>query len=175
MLLMAGAQVPTMLLMEVVGNAGMEAPLQYGPTCVKVGVMLPLTVMVALCAVTGFTQDPTPTLTTLQVKVPVTEVGAGSVTVALVPAVVMVWLAPPLSVQVKVYGAVEFDPVKVMLGCAPFSQTVVVPEMMALGNCRIEVTIVFDVPLQPAALTTTEKVPALFTVIDCVVSPELHK
>ena len=62
-----------------------------------------------------------------------------------------------------------------MLGCAPFSQTVAVPDITAAGNCRIEVTIVFDVPLQPAALTTTEKVPALLTVIDCVVSPELHK
>jgi hypothetical protein len=65
LLLIAGAQVPTMLLLEVVASGGMLSPLQYGPTCEKVGVMLLLTVMVAFCEVTGLEQAPTPTLTTL--------------------------------------------------------------------------------------------------------------
>jgi hypothetical protein len=54
-----------MLLLEVVASGGMLSPLQYGPTWVKVGVMLLLTVMVAFCEVTGLEQAPTPTLTTL--------------------------------------------------------------------------------------------------------------
>ena len=45
-LLITGAQVPTMLLVEVVGNAGILAPLQKGPTGSKAGVMLLFTVMV---------------------------------------------------------------------------------------------------------------------------------
>ncbi len=61
-LLMAGAQDPTMLLLAVVGSAGILAPLQYGPTCVNVGMMFALTVMVAACAVTVLEQAPTATL-----------------------------------------------------------------------------------------------------------------
>ena len=39
-LLIAGAQVPVMAMVEVVGSAGITAPLQYGPTAAKVGVTL---------------------------------------------------------------------------------------------------------------------------------------
>jgi hypothetical protein len=35
---------------------------------------------------------------------------------------------------VKVYGGVEFEPVNVTLGCPPFSHTVEVPEITAIGN-----------------------------------------
>jgi hypothetical protein len=37
---------------------------------------------------------------------------------------------------------VELDPVKVMLGCAAFSQTVVVPEMFAFGKVVTVILIV---------------------------------
>jgi hypothetical protein len=37
---------------------------------------------------------------------------------------------------------VEFKPVKVILGCAPFSQTVVVPEIMAEGSVVTTMVIV---------------------------------
>ena len=42
-----GDQVPTMLLVEVVGKDGMLVPLQYGPTWANVGVMFGLTVTTA--------------------------------------------------------------------------------------------------------------------------------
>jgi hypothetical protein len=54
-----------MLLLEVVASGGMLAPLQYGPTWVKVGVVLLLTVMVAACEVIGLEQAPTLTLAML--------------------------------------------------------------------------------------------------------------
>ena len=47
---MAGLHVPLMPLVEVVGNAAMVAPLQYGPTAAKVGVTFGLIVIVS-CAV----------------------------------------------------------------------------------------------------------------------------
>ena len=50
MLLIAGAQVPVKPLSEVVGNAGIFAPLQKGPTDAKVGVMFGLTVIVIVVA-----------------------------------------------------------------------------------------------------------------------------
>ena len=64
-LLITGDQVPAMLLLEVVASGGMLAPLQYGPTWVKVGVVLLLTVMVAACEVIGLAQAPTLTLAML--------------------------------------------------------------------------------------------------------------
>ncbi len=42
----AGAHVPVIPLVEVVGNAASVAPEQIGPTAVNVGVTLSLTVMV---------------------------------------------------------------------------------------------------------------------------------
>ena len=42
----AGAQVPVMLLLDVVGKADKVPPEQIGATAVKVGVILGLTVMV---------------------------------------------------------------------------------------------------------------------------------
>ena len=50
-LLIAGAQVPVMLFVEVVGNAGIEAPLQNGPTAANVGVTFGLMVMVSVAVV----------------------------------------------------------------------------------------------------------------------------
>ncbi len=47
MLLIAGVQVPVKPLVDVVGNAGMEAPLQNGPTAANVGVTFGLMVMVS--------------------------------------------------------------------------------------------------------------------------------
>jgi len=38
-LLIAGDQVPVTPFVEVVGNAAIEAPLQYGPTALNVGVI----------------------------------------------------------------------------------------------------------------------------------------
>ena len=43
---------------------------------------------------------------------------------------------------VNVYGGAEFDPVNVMLGCAPFSQTVVVPAIIAVGSVVTVIDIV---------------------------------
>ena len=51
MLLIAGDQVPVMLFVEVVGNAGTEAPLQYGPTAANVGVMFGVMVIVSCVVV----------------------------------------------------------------------------------------------------------------------------
>ena len=51
-----------MLLLEVVARAGILAPLQKGPTAVKVGAMLLLTVTVAVCPVIGLAHAPTFTL-----------------------------------------------------------------------------------------------------------------
>ena len=73
------------------------------------------------------------------------------------------------------YGAVELEPVKVILGCAPFSQTVVVPTILAVGSGFKEVEIRLEVPVQPLAETTTENVPALLIEIDCVFEPEFHR
>jgi len=41
-LFIAGLQVPGTPLADVVGNGGMEAPAQYGPTGVKVGLQVVL-------------------------------------------------------------------------------------------------------------------------------------
>ncbi len=48
---MAGLHVPVIPLVDVVGNAGMEAPEQYGPTAEKVGITLGLMVMVSVVVV----------------------------------------------------------------------------------------------------------------------------
>jgi len=50
-LLSAGAQVPVMPLLEVVGNGFNVAPEQMGATAVKVGVMFGLTVIVKVVVV----------------------------------------------------------------------------------------------------------------------------
>ena len=47
----AGAQVPVMPLLDVVGNADKVAPEQIGATAVNVGVTLGLTVMVKVVVV----------------------------------------------------------------------------------------------------------------------------
>ncbi len=47
----AGFQVPDIPFVEVAGNAGMEAPEQYGPTDEKVGVTFGLMVMVSVVVV----------------------------------------------------------------------------------------------------------------------------
>ena len=47
----AGAQVPVMPLLEVVGRAARVAPEQIGATAVKVGVMFGLTVIVKVVVV----------------------------------------------------------------------------------------------------------------------------
>ena len=47
----AGDHVPVILLLDVVGNAANEAPLQIGATCVKVGVTFGFTVMVMVAVV----------------------------------------------------------------------------------------------------------------------------
>ena len=47
----AGAQVPVMLLLEVVGNADKEPPEQMAATCVNVGVTFGLTVMFIVAVV----------------------------------------------------------------------------------------------------------------------------
>ena len=48
---MAGAHVPVKPFREVVGNAGIFAPLQYGPTAEKVGVMFGSMVIVKVVVV----------------------------------------------------------------------------------------------------------------------------
>ena len=50
-LLMAEFQEPEIPLVEVVGNAGIAAPLQYGPTDANVGVTFGVTVIVSVAAV----------------------------------------------------------------------------------------------------------------------------
>ena len=59
-LLIAGVHAPVMPLVDVVGNAGMEAPLQNGPTAANVGVVfaLILTVNVVTLAHCGFSAAP---------------------------------------------------------------------------------------------------------------------
>ena len=79
-LLIAGAHVPTILFVEVVGKAGILAPLQKGPTGSKVGVMFPLTVTVATWLLNVLTQLPTATDVRLYTKVPIALVGAATVT-----------------------------------------------------------------------------------------------
>ena len=51
MLFNAGAHVPVMPLVEVVGSGASTAPEQIGTTAAKVGVMLGLTVMVSVVVV----------------------------------------------------------------------------------------------------------------------------
>ena len=51
MLFKAGAQVPVIPLLEVVGNGDKVAPEQIGATALKVGVMFGLTVMVKVVVV----------------------------------------------------------------------------------------------------------------------------
>ena len=46
-LLIAGFQVPVMPLVDVVGSAGIEAPLQNGPTAANVGVTFGVMVIVS--------------------------------------------------------------------------------------------------------------------------------
>ena len=48
MLLIAGDHVPVMPFVELVGRAGIAAPLQYGPTAAKVGVKL---LLITICSV----------------------------------------------------------------------------------------------------------------------------
>ena len=48
---MAGFQTPVMPSFDVVGNAGMVAPLQYGPTAANVGVTFGVIVMVSVAVV----------------------------------------------------------------------------------------------------------------------------
>jgi len=50
-LLIEGDQLPVMPLVEVVGNAGTLAPLQYGPTAANVGVTLGVIVIVSCVVV----------------------------------------------------------------------------------------------------------------------------
>ena len=50
-LLIAGDQIPVMLLVEVVGNAANVAPLHIGATCVNAGVIFGFTVMVIVAVV----------------------------------------------------------------------------------------------------------------------------
>ena len=50
-LLIAGAHVPVMPLIEVPGSAGITAPEQKGPTAAKVGRMFGLMVMVSVAVV----------------------------------------------------------------------------------------------------------------------------
>jgi hypothetical protein len=50
-LLIAGVHVPVMPLVDVVGNAEMEAPLQNGPTAANVGVTFGEMVIVSVVVV----------------------------------------------------------------------------------------------------------------------------
>jgi hypothetical protein len=50
-LLIAGDHVPVMLLLDVVGKAGIEVPEVYGPTCVKVGTVAGLMIIVIVAVV----------------------------------------------------------------------------------------------------------------------------
>ena len=50
-LFIAGAQVPVMPLLDVVGNAASAAPEQIAATAVKVGVIFGLTVIVSVVVV----------------------------------------------------------------------------------------------------------------------------
>jgi len=50
-LLIAGFQVPVMPLVDVVGNAGIVAPLQNGPTAANVGVTFGVMVIVSCVVV----------------------------------------------------------------------------------------------------------------------------
>jgi hypothetical protein len=50
-LLIAGVHVPVMLLVDVVGNAGIEEPLQNGPTAANVGVTFGVMVIVSVVVV----------------------------------------------------------------------------------------------------------------------------
>ena len=50
-LLIAGAQLPVILLLDVVGSAANVAPEQIGATCVNVGVTFGFTTMVMVAVV----------------------------------------------------------------------------------------------------------------------------
>ena len=50
-LLIAGVHAPVMPLVDVVANAGIEAPLQNGPTATNVGVTFGLIVIVSVVVV----------------------------------------------------------------------------------------------------------------------------
>jgi hypothetical protein len=50
-LLIAGVHAPVMPLVDVVGNAGIEAPLQNGPTAANVGVKFGVMVIVSVVVV----------------------------------------------------------------------------------------------------------------------------
>jgi hypothetical protein len=52
-LLIDGDQLPAMPLFDVVGNAGIDTPEQYGPTCVNVGVVGALITIVVVTFVEG--------------------------------------------------------------------------------------------------------------------------
>ena len=51
MLLIAGAQVPEIPFVELVGNGGIAVPGQYGPTCEKDGRIFGEIVMLIVCVV----------------------------------------------------------------------------------------------------------------------------
>ena len=56
-LFIAGDQEPAMLFVEVVGNAEILAPEQYGPTCVNVGLVVGFSVIVNVKGVPEQTPD----------------------------------------------------------------------------------------------------------------------
>ena len=56
-LLIAGVHVPVILFVEVVGNAGIVAPLQYGPTAAKFGVTFGVILMVSAVVVAHWPTD----------------------------------------------------------------------------------------------------------------------
>ena len=104
-LLMAGFHDPENPLLEVVGSAGILAPLQQSGTTGKVGSTLGFTVTIADCPFTLLEQLPTATLVREQVKIPAVTVGAGTVMELAAPVVVTVFeviLVPSLMVQLKV-------------------------------------------------------------------------
>jgi hypothetical protein len=55
-----------------------------------------------------------------------------------------------LIVYVNVYGGVEFEPVKVMLGCAPFSQTVTPPPPIVAKGSVVTLIDIFAIVAQVA-------------------------
>src|SRR5690554_3320904 len=72
--------------------------------------------------------------TEIKLYVNVPSVVVGAVMVAVFPVEFTVWLAPPLMLYVKVYGAVPFAPVKVIVGSVSPIHTSAVPEILAVGN-----------------------------------------
>ena len=53
-------------------------------------------------------------------------------------------------VYVNVYGGVEFEPVKVMFGCAPFSQTVTPPPPIVASGSVVTLIDIFAIEAQVA-------------------------